>query len=85
MLENKKIRDIHATRYIMSWVRMNGNLSKRAGDSDFEEWLKSLNLDEDEIEQIIEISRSGKLELEMSAGRFLFLQDLEAKKNNRMK
>ena len=68
MLENKKINGVHATRYIMSWTRMGGNV--RYIDS-FVEWLKTLNMSEEDIDDIVEILRSGKMELETSAGRFL--------------
>lgn len=71
MFENVKVKGIHATRYIMSYIRMGGNLAKRAGRSEFENWLKSLGLNEDEIWSISEIAQNGKMELEMSATKFL--------------
>jgi len=71
MFENVIIRGTHASRYIMSWVRMNGKINWRFGYSEFNEWLKSLDLDENEIDIIVEIARSGKLELETSAKAFL--------------
>lgn len=71
MFENVSIRGIHASRYIMSWVRSKGELHFRAGYSEFNEWLKSLGLDENEIQTIVDIARNGKLELETSAKAFL--------------
>lgn len=71
MFENVKVKGIHATRYIMSYIRMGGNLNKRAGQSEFENWLKSLGLNEDEIYSITSISSNGKMELEMSAAKFI--------------
>ena len=69
--ENVVIRGIHASRFIMSWVRSGGELDWRAGYSEFNEWLKSLGLDENEISAITEIARNGKMELETSATAFL--------------
>ena len=71
MLENVIIRGIYASRYVMSWTRMKGEIKWRAGYSEFNEWLKSLGLDKNEIEAIVEIARSGKMELETSAKAFL--------------
>lgn len=71
MFENVKVKGIHATRYIMSYIRMGGNLTKREGRGEFENWLKSLGLNEEEIWSIVEIAVNGKLELELSATRFL--------------
>jgi len=71
MFENKMIKGVHASRYIMSWIREGGELHWRAGISEFNDWLKSLNLTDDEMEPIIEIAQNGKMELEVSAGRFL--------------
>ena len=71
MFENVTVKGIHATRYIMSYIRMGGNLAKRTGRSEFENWLKSLGLNEDEIWSISKIAQNGKLELEISATKFL--------------
>ena len=71
MFENKKIKDVHATRYIMSWIRVGGSLSMNEGCDDFEKWLKSLELTEEEIDYIWQIARNGKMELEHSARKFL--------------
>ena len=71
MFENVKVKGVHASRYIMSWIREGGSLHWMAGTGGFTEWLESLELSESEIESICEIARSGKMELEMSAARFL--------------
>ena len=70
--ENKIIEGIHATRYIMSWVREGGQLGRRGeGIDDFHEWLLSLGLTDDEAREIEFIAMNGKLELETSARAFL--------------
>ena len=69
MLENVAVRGIHATRYIMSYVRAGGELGRQVWE--FEKWLKFLGLNEEEIYSILHIARNGKLELELSAGQFL--------------
>lgn len=72
MFENKKFNEIHATRYIMSWVRMGGKLGHFGeGVDDFREWLRSLNLEEGDIDYIVCLAQNGKLELESSAKAFL--------------
>lgn len=73
MFENKLIDgDIYATRFIMSWVRMGGRLGKKGdGIDDFRKWLTSLNLNDEDIEHIMFIATSGKLELEISARNYL--------------
>ena len=71
MFENKKFNDIHATRYIMSWVRMGGKLKYGKEIEDFEKWLRSLGLNEDEANDIVLLATNGKLELEVSAKAFL--------------
>jgi hypothetical protein len=71
MFENKMIKGIYATRYIMSWIREGGNLKHGRDCDDFKEWLKSLGLNEDEVHHIWEIATNGKMELEDSARKFL--------------
>ena len=72
MFTNKLIGDIYATRFIMSWVRMGGKLGKQGdGVGDFRKWLTSLDLNEEDIEHIIFIATNGKLELEVSARKYL--------------
>ena len=76
MFENKMIRGIHISRYIMSWARMGGKLTSTRGVGGFEKWLKTLvinssKLSDEEIQDIICIADNGKLELELNAKRFL--------------
>ena len=71
MLENEKIKGIHATRWIMSWIRMDGEIYYGHDHTDFEDWLKSEGLNDDERSTILDIFRSGKMELETSASRFI--------------
>ena len=71
--DNCLIKGTHASRYIMSYIRMGGNVSKRAGRSDFEDWLRSLPLDltEEEVDHISDMANSGKVEFEYDAKRFI--------------
>lgn len=71
MFENKLINGIHATRYIMSWVREGGQLCTGGDIDDFNEWLLSLGLSEDDADYIKYLATNGKLELETSAMKFL--------------
>ena len=71
MFENKKFDDIHATRYIMSWVRMGGKLKYGKEIEDFNNWLLSLGLSEEDADYIVLLATNGKLELEVSAKAFL--------------
>ena len=71
MFENKKFYDIHATRYIVSWVKMGGMLRYGEDIDDFHNWLLSLGLTEDEANYIELLATNGKMELEVSAKKFL--------------
>lgn len=71
MFENKKFNDIHATRYIMSWVRMGGKLKYGKDVEDFNNWLLSLGLSEEDADYIVLLATNGKLELEVNAKAFL--------------
>lgn len=73
MFENRIINGHeYASRYIMSWVRVGGKLGFRGeGYDDFRKWLKSLGLESEDIESIIFLASNGKLELEMSAKKFM--------------
>ena len=72
MFENKKINGIHASRFIMSWVREGGRLGHHGEDHDeFKKWLRSLGLNEDEINDIWILASNGKMELEASARKFI--------------
>ena len=71
--ENIAIKGIHASRYIASYIRVGGTISKRAGQSDFKDWLKSLplGLSEEEMDHIVELAVNGKMEFEDHARKFL--------------
>lgn len=73
MLENKKTANgVHYSRYIASWSRMGGQTDSFSGSiDDFDEWLKSLGLSDSDIDNISEMARNGKVELEMSAKMFI--------------
>lgn len=74
---NKTECGIHATRFIMSWVREGGHLRRRGdGIDDFRDWLKSLTIDgkplsENDVEHIVFLATNGKMELEYSAKNFM--------------
>ena len=71
--ENKVINGCdYATRFIMSWVRSGGTFGKHGkGYDDFRKWLESLELKTEDIEDIMFLARNGKLELEVSAKKFI--------------
>ena len=71
--ENKIINGCdYATRFIMSWVRSGGTFGKHGkGYDDFRKWLESLELKTEDIEDIMFLARNGKLELEVSAKKFI--------------
>ena len=73
MFENKIINGCdYATRFIMSWVRSGGTFSKHGkGYDDFRKWLESLELKTEDIEDIMFLAQNGKLELEVSAKKFI--------------
>ena len=73
MFENKIINGCdYATRFIMSWVRSGGTFGKHGkGYDDFRKWLESLELKTEDIEDIMFIAQNGKLELEVSAKKFI--------------
>lgn len=76
MWKNETECGIHATRFIMSWVRMGGTLKYGKDYDDFEEWLKTLiidgkNLSGKDVDHILILALNGKMELEYSAKKFL--------------
>ena len=73
MFENKVINGCdYATRFIMSWVRSGGTFGKHGkGYDDFRKWLESLELKTEDIEDIMFLAQNGKLELEVSAKKFI--------------
>ncbi len=68
--DNAVIKGVHASRYIMSYLREGGEAKYR---DKFREWLKALPLEltEEEINHIVEMYSNGKLEFEIDAKRFL--------------
>ena len=68
--DNVRIKGVHASRYIMSYLREGGEANYR---DKFRKWLKSLpmELTEEEIDHILEIYSNGKLEFEINAKSFL--------------
>lgn len=72
MFENNTAKGVHYSRYIMSWIRMGGKLDVRGGGrNDFKKWLESLEIDETDIENIVQMATNGRMELETSASRFI--------------
>ena len=71
MFENKKFNDIHATRYIISWVKMGGKLKYGKDVEDFQNWLLSIGLSEEDADYIVLLATCGKVELEVNAKTFL--------------
>ena len=71
MFENKRINGTHATRYIASWIRSGGKLRNGEDVDDFGDWLSSLGLSEEDVNDIRNIATNGKMELEHSAKMFL--------------
>lgn len=73
MFENKQINGYtYASRFIMSWVRAGGTFGLRGeGYDDFREWLVSLGLSDEDVEYVVDLAQNGKLELEMSAKKFI--------------
>lgn len=71
MFENKIIKGEFASRYIASWIRVGGQLRYGKDEDDFNEWLLSLGLTEDEAYYITNLARCGKLEMQTNAMMFL--------------
>ena len=81
MFENKKTKkhDVNYSRYIASWLRKRGRWIE--GDfcefdgyehcGYFAKWLRTIGVDEDEINDICRMAECGKVELEMSAMLFI--------------
>lgn len=71
--ENLKVNNnICYSRYIASWV--NACHFKRISpyfDEDFEDWLRSMHIQENDIRNICEMAVCGKFELERNAEEFI--------------
>ncbi len=68
--ENKLTHNgIHYSRYIASWLKVGGQIHYRGL---FQKWLKEREqLTDEEIYEITEMARNGKLELQESALEFM--------------
>lgn len=71
MFSNNKINDVYETRYIASWLRSGGGLRFGEDYDEFRNWLKTLNLSDDEVDHIMNLAMNGKMELETSAKKFI--------------
>ena len=72
MFTNKPINGYtYATRFIASWVREGGKLRTGKDIDNFYKWLLSLGLTKDDADHIKFLAENGKLELEISAQKFL--------------
>ena len=81
--ENVIIKGIHISRYVASWTKYCTTYDLGF----FEEWLKTLEFDDDEkhltdeeIQRIVYYAECGKLELETSVKHYLNGLDDKAKK-----
>ena len=68
---NTKVRGINKSRYIASWLNIEGPMDHR-----FRAWLDSLLIDgehltREEIDEICDFAENGKFELQEDAKRFL--------------
>lgn len=65
MFENKKteVQGVHYSRYIASWQNSGGDYY----GEQFEKWLKENECTDKEIDDIREMARCGKMELELTA------------------
>ena len=71
MFKNNLIGEIHETRFIASWLRAGGQLYYVEDVDNFQGWLLSLGLSEDEVYHISNMATCGKVELEHNAREFL--------------
>lgn len=71
MFTNNKIKDVHETRYIASWLKVGGELNTYQDIDNFRNWLLSLGLTEDEAYHVSNLATCGRIELEASARIFI--------------
>lgn len=76
MWKNETECGIHATRFIMSWVRSGGELRYGKDYDDFKEWLGTIkvdgkNLSDQDVNHIMDLATNGKMELEYLAKEFM--------------
>lgn len=74
MFDNFKVKGVHYSRYIMSWVRSGGTFNNHDDYIRFRRWLKTFALPDYDINNIMDLAESGKLELEESAKLFMLSQ-----------
>ena len=75
MFKNNLIGEIHETRFIASWLRAGGQLYFVEDVDNFQTWLLSFGLSEDEVYHISNMATCGKVELEHNAREFLSKKD----------
>ena len=74
--QNSIIKGIHKSRYVASWVKQGGSLTRKESYK-FQEWLETIRFDgsvrlsQDEIQEIYNYATNGKLELEILAAAYL--------------
>lgn len=72
--ENKRCNNgegIHYSRIIASWVVANGQRGFLFEGDAFRDWLRSLELPEEEVQEIYEMATNGRLECENHARKYL--------------
>lgn len=75
MFDNKKTQNgIHYSRFIASWANAGGT----DWDEYFAKWLAENGCTEEDIRAIQEMQMTGKLELEVSAKKFMKANDIRA-------
>ena len=62
---------VYYTRFIASWAREGGDMTHLRAKGGFKDWLKTLPLTEEEIDDIVFLAENGKMELENSARAFM--------------
>lgn len=70
--ENKQVNGyVYYTRFFASWIRSGGDPIYLRKERGFEDWLRHLGLNEEDINGIMFLAENGRLELETDAKRFL--------------
>lgn len=71
--ENKRCNNgegIHYSRIIASWVVASGLRGTLFNDT-FKDWLRSLELPEEEVQEIYEMATNGRMECEGHATKYI--------------
>ena len=65
--------EVHLSRILASWRRVGGSLPEYGeDDSLFREWCTDeLQLSDEDVKNLVELSCNGKMELEMNADEYL--------------